>query len=354
MATGVTAWIVGQARSISARSSACSRSRACRCRSSRSAERRSSSRCSGSASSRTSRARRRPTPPRHALAEPEAAGARPRIVSAIAGLRAAHRRRNRGSHLSGDRGRAGAAAARARGAVRRRQARHRRAGGACGRLRDRPVARPRTPAAVDDPERRRRSGARPRRWCVRSAIVRRYRPRVVVGFGGYASFPVCSRRGCSGCPSSFTNRTPLPASPIGSASGSARGPRSRCPTRRLPNATLTGNPVRAAFARPRASQPGAAIPRWSRCSAARRAPARSTAPRSVVTTAGATRTDLAVHHVCGPRNLDDVLRGTRRARRRGGDMLQLRARRVRGAHGCRATSAPRSRCAVRARERSRS
>ena len=75
--------------------------------------------------------------------------------------------------------------------LRRRPARARRPRRPDGRVRDRPAAR----AAgcrrrVDAREPRRRScETLVARSCARVRLVRRYRPRVVVGFGGYASLP---------------------------------------------------------------------------------------------------------------------------------------------------------------------
>jgi UDP-N-acetylglucosamine--N-acetylmuramyl-(pentapeptide) pyrophosphoryl-undecaprenol N-acetylglucosamine transferase len=151
------------------------------------------------------------------------------------------------------------------------------------------------------------------------AIVRRYRPRVVVGFGGYASFPCVVAARLLRVPVVVHEQDAAPG--LANRMGVRLGARAAVslPGTPLPHATLTGNPVRAAFAN------------------LQRVPARD--PALIAVFGGAqgartinraalgcydlwrTRDDLAVHHVCGPRNLDDcaaALSGARRA----GDRLR--------------------------------
>ena len=80
-------------------------------------------------------------------------------------------------------------------------------------------------------------------------LVRRYRPRVVVGFGGYASLPCVA----AAARAARTDRRPRagrgarPRQPHRRAARRATR-RCRCPARRWPHATLTGNPVRSVIA----------------------------------------------------------------------------------------------------------
>lgn len=146
------------------------------------------------------------------------------------------------------------------------------------------------------------------------AIVRRHRPRVVVGFGGYASFPCVLAARLLRIPVVVHEQDAAPG--LANRMGVRLGARAAVslPGTPLPGATLTGNPVRAGFA------------------SLRRVPDRD--PALVAIFGGAqgartinraalgcydlwrARTDLAVHHVCGPRNLDACsaqLAGARRA-----------------------------------------
>jgi UDP-N-acetylglucosamine--N-acetylmuramyl-(pentapeptide) pyrophosphoryl-undecaprenol N-acetylglucosamine transferase len=151
------------------------------------------------------------------------------------------------------------------------------------------------------------------------AIVRRYRPRVVVGFGGYASFPCVLAARLLRVPVVVHEQDAAPG--LANRMGVRLGARAAVslPGTPLPGATVTGNPVRAAFAN------------------LQRLPTRDPALIAVFGGAQGARTinraalgcydlwrardDLAVHHVCGPRNLDDctaALSGARRA----GDRLR--------------------------------
>ncbi|HTL84979.1 MAG TPA: undecaprenyldiphospho-muramoylpentapeptide beta-N-acetylglucosaminyltransferase [Acidimicrobiia bacterium] len=134
-------------------------------------------------------------------------------------------------------------------------------------------------------------------------IVRRYRPRIVVGFGGYASLPCVLAARLLRVPVLVHEQDAAPglANRIGVRLG-ARAATS-LPDTPLPGATLTGNPVRASIA------------------AIVRDPAHDPQLLGVFGGAQGARTinraalgcydrwrsrpDLAVHHVCGPRNLDE-------------------------------------------------
>ena len=150
------------------------------------------------------------------------------------------------------------------------------------------------------------------------AIVRRYRPRVVVGFGGYASMPTVLAARLRRVPVVVHEQDAAPglANRIGVRVG-ARAATS-LPDTPLPRATLTGNPVRAAFAQ------------------GTRAPAEHPALLAVFGGAQGARTinnaalgcydlwrardDLVVHHVCGPKQYD-VCAAALAASRRADDRL---------------------------------
>jgi UDP-N-acetylglucosamine--N-acetylmuramyl-(pentapeptide) pyrophosphoryl-undecaprenol N-acetylglucosamine transferase len=134
------------------------------------------------------------------------------------------------------------------------------------------------------------------------AIVRRYRPRVVVGFGGYASFPCVLAARLLRVPVVVHEQDAAPglANRLGVRLGAR--PAVSLPDTPLPRATLTGNPVRAAFAglvREPARDP-ALLAVFGGAQGAR------TINRAALGCYDRwrDRTDLAVRHVCGPRNLD--------------------------------------------------
>jgi UDP-N-acetylglucosamine--N-acetylmuramyl-(pentapeptide) pyrophosphoryl-undecaprenol N-acetylglucosamine transferase len=147
------------------------------------------------------------------------------------------------------------------------------------------------------------------------AIVRRHRPRVVVGFGGYASFPCVLAARLWRVPVVVHEQDAAPglANRLGVRLGAC--PAVSLPGTALPGATLTGNPVRAVFAH------------------LEREPARSPALIAVFGGAQGARTinraalgcydawrarsDLAVHHVCGPRHLEACTAELAAARRPG-------------------------------------
>jgi UDP-N-acetylglucosamine--N-acetylmuramyl-(pentapeptide) pyrophosphoryl-undecaprenol N-acetylglucosamine transferase len=152
-------------------------------------------------------------------------------------------------------------------------------------------------------------------------LVRRYRPRVVVGFGGYASLPAVIAARVLRVPVVVHEQDAAPglANRIGARLGAR--PATSLPGTPLAGATLTGNPVREQFAH------------------LERQPARE--PRLLAVFGGAqgartinraalgcydrwrARRDLAVHHVCGPRNVDECDRQLA-AVRRDDDALEYR------------------------------
>jgi UDP-N-acetylglucosamine--N-acetylmuramyl-(pentapeptide) pyrophosphoryl-undecaprenol N-acetylglucosamine transferase len=135
------------------------------------------------------------------------------------------------------------------------------------------------------------------------ALVRRYRPRVVVGFGGYASLPCLVAAWLLRVPRVVHEQDAAPglANRIGVRLGAQ--PAVSLPGTPLPGATLTGNPVRREFRD------------------LHREPERD--PATVAMFGGALgagtvnaaalglydrwrdRTDIALHHVTGPRNLEE-------------------------------------------------
>jgi len=150
------------------------------------------------------------------------------------------------------------------------------------------------------------------------SIVRRTRPRVVVGFGGYASFPCVLAARLLRIPVVVHEQDAAPG--LANRMGVRLGARAAVslPGTPLPHASLTGNPVRAAFA------------------TLQRSPDHD--PMLVAVFGGAqgartinhavlgcydlwrARSDLAVHHVCGPGNLDSCAADLAAARRTG-DLL---------------------------------
>jgi UDP-N-acetylglucosamine--N-acetylmuramyl-(pentapeptide) pyrophosphoryl-undecaprenol N-acetylglucosamine transferase len=153
------------------------------------------------------------------------------------------------------------------------------------------------------------------------AVVRRYRPRVVVGFGGYASFPCVLAARLLRVPVVVHEQDAAPglANRLGVRLGSR--PAVSLPGTPLPNATLTGNPVRSAFARLQREAAGAGDPALVAVFGG--AQGARTVNRAALGCYDAwrARTDLAIHHVCGPRNLDSCSADLA-AQRRIGDTLQ--------------------------------
>jgi UDP-N-acetylglucosamine--N-acetylmuramyl-(pentapeptide) pyrophosphoryl-undecaprenol N-acetylglucosamine transferase len=150
-------------------------------------------------------------------------------------------------------------------------------------------------------------------------IVRRYRPRVVVGFGGYASMPTVVAAWLLRVPLIVHDQDAAPglANRIGVRLGAK--PAVSLPGTPLPGAVLTGNPVRAEIAN------------------LERHPVRDPALLAVYGGAQGARTinraalgcydrwrarsDLAVRHVCGPRNFEEC-RADLDARRQADDALR--------------------------------
>lgn len=134
-------------------------------------------------------------------------------------------------------------------------------------------------------------------------LVRRYRPRVVVGFGGYASLPCVVAAWLCRVPRVVHEQDAAPglANRIGVRLGAT--PAVSLPGTPLPGAVLTGNPVRDEF-RSLRREPALA-PRLIACFGG------SLGARSINDAAlglyarWRVRGDVAVHHVCGPRNEDD-------------------------------------------------
>jgi UDP-N-acetylglucosamine--N-acetylmuramyl-(pentapeptide) pyrophosphoryl-undecaprenol N-acetylglucosamine transferase len=151
------------------------------------------------------------------------------------------------------------------------------------------------------------------------AIVRRYRPRVVVGFGGYASFPCVFAARLLRVPVVVHEQDAAPG--LANRMGVRLGAHAAVslPGTPLPGATLTGNPVRSAFANlERLPEHDAAlIAVFGGAQGAR------TINRAALGCYDLwrARTDLAVHHVCGPRNLDECS-GELSSARRSGDRLR--------------------------------
>jgi UDP-N-acetylglucosamine--N-acetylmuramyl-(pentapeptide) pyrophosphoryl-undecaprenol N-acetylglucosamine transferase len=153
------------------------------------------------------------------------------------------------------------------------------------------------------------------------AIVRRVRPRVVVGFGGYASFPCVLAARLLRVPVVVHEQDAAPglANRLGVRLGAR--PAVSLPGTPLPNATLTGNPVRAALAHldrpPHAASDPALLAVFGGAQGAR------TINRAALGCYDAwrARRDLAVHHVCGPRHVD-ACAAELAAVRRSGDTLK--------------------------------
>jgi UDP-N-acetylglucosamine--N-acetylmuramyl-(pentapeptide) pyrophosphoryl-undecaprenol N-acetylglucosamine transferase len=149
-------------------------------------------------------------------------------------------------------------------------------------------------------------------------IVGRYKPRVVAGFGGYASLPCVIAARLRRVPVIVHEQDAAPG--LANRIGVRLGARAAVslPDTPLTGATLTGNPVRSSIAD------------------VERTPTRDPALLAVYGGAQGARTinratlgcydrwrarrDLAVHHVCGPRNLEDAEHELATSRR-AGDVL---------------------------------
>ncbi|MDQ1510868.1 MAG: UDP-N-acetylglucosamine--N-acetylmuramyl-(pentapeptide) pyrophosphoryl-undecaprenol [Actinomycetota bacterium] len=149
-------------------------------------------------------------------------------------------------------------------------------------------------------------------------LVRRYRPCVVVGFGGYASLPCVVAARALRVPTIVHDQDAVPG--LANRIGVRLGARTAVslPGTTLRNATLTGNPVRSSIA------------------AIVRQPARDPALLAVYGGAQGARTinraaigcydrwrdrsDMMVRHICGPRNQEECAAALD-AQRREGDAL---------------------------------
>ena len=149
-------------------------------------------------------------------------------------------------------------------------------------------------------------------------LVRKYRPRIVVGFGGYASLPCVAAARLWRVPTLIHEQDAAPG--LANRIGVRLGAKSAVslPGTPLPDATLTGNPVRdviAAIERKPEWDP-ALLAVFGGAQGAR------TINRAAI---GAydrwrDRRDFTVRHVCGPKNLDEC-RAALDAQRRSGDVL---------------------------------
>jgi UDP-N-acetylglucosamine--N-acetylmuramyl-(pentapeptide) pyrophosphoryl-undecaprenol N-acetylglucosamine transferase len=134
-------------------------------------------------------------------------------------------------------------------------------------------------------------------------IVRRYRPRVVVGFGGYASLPCVVAARCWRVPLIVHEQDVAPG--LANRIGVRLGARAAVslPGTPLPHATLTGNPVRTSVAEVvRAPEHDPAL--LAVFGGAQGARSINRAALGCYDRWRA-RHDVAVHHVCGPRNFDE-------------------------------------------------
>ena len=148
-------------------------------------------------------------------------------------------------------------------------------------------------------------------------LVRRYRPRVVIGFGGYASLPCVAAARVWRVPTLVHEQDAAPG--LANRIGVRLGARAAVslPATPLPGATLTGNPVRSTIlsvSRHPAHDP-ALVAVFGGAQGAR------TINRAAIGCYDGWRArDLAVHHVCGPRNLEEC-RASLDAQHRDGDAL---------------------------------
>jgi undecaprenyldiphospho-muramoylpentapeptide beta-N-acetylglucosaminyltransferase len=150
-------------------------------------------------------------------------------------------------------------------------------------------------------------------------IVRRYRPRIVVGFGGYASLPCVVAARLLRVPVVVHEQDVAPG--LANRIGVRLGARAAVslPGTPLPDARLTGNPVRAVFASLR-RQPASDPSLLAVYGGAQGARSINNAVLGAYDH-WRSREDLAVYHVCGPRNLE-ASEAALDAQRRPDDKLQ--------------------------------
>jgi len=153
------------------------------------------------------------------------------------------------------------------------------------------------------------------------ALLRRYRPRIVVGFGGYASLPCVVAARALRVPTLVHEQDAAPglANRIGVRLGAYAAV--SLPATPLRGATLTGNPVRSEIAtieREPASNP-ALVAVYGGAQGAR------TINHATIGCYDRWRhrADMTVHHVCGPRNFAEC-QATLDSQRRPGDALLYR------------------------------
>jgi UDP-N-acetylglucosamine--N-acetylmuramyl-(pentapeptide) pyrophosphoryl-undecaprenol N-acetylglucosamine transferase len=146
-------------------------------------------------------------------------------------------------------------------------------------------------------------------------LIRRYRPRVVIGFGGYASLPCVVAARLFRVPTIVHDQDAVPG--LANRIGVRLGARTAVslPGATLANATLTGNPVRSAIAaivREPARDP-ALLAIFGGSQGAR------TINRAAVGCYDRwrDRTDVVIRHVCGPRNETECAATLDRQRREG-------------------------------------
>jgi UDP-N-acetylglucosamine--N-acetylmuramyl-(pentapeptide) pyrophosphoryl-undecaprenol N-acetylglucosamine transferase len=135
------------------------------------------------------------------------------------------------------------------------------------------------------------------------ALVRRHRPRVVVGFGGYASLPCLVAAWLWRIPRVVHEQDAAPglANRIGVRLGAQ--PAVSLPGTPLPGAVLTGNPVRHEF-RALVREPAQHPPLVAMFGGTLGAGTINTAALDLYDR-WRERTDVAVHHVTGPRNVEE-------------------------------------------------
>lgn len=149
-------------------------------------------------------------------------------------------------------------------------------------------------------------------------LVRRYRPRIVVGFGGYASLPCVAAARLLRVPTLVHEQDAAPG--LANRIGVRMGARAAVslPGTPVPGATLTGNPVRETIAAIERK------PEWDPALLAVYGGAQGA--RTINRAAlgcyerWRDRHDLTVHHVCGPRNLAEC-QASLDEQRRAGDKL---------------------------------
>ncbi|MGO9873017.1 MAG: UDP-N-acetylglucosamine--N-acetylmuramyl-(pentapeptide) pyrophosphoryl-undecaprenol N-acetylglucosamine transferase [Acidimicrobiia bacterium] len=150
-------------------------------------------------------------------------------------------------------------------------------------------------------------------------LVRRHQPRIVVGFGGYASLPCVAAARALRVPTLVHEQDSAPglANRIGVRLGAHAAV--SLPDTPLPDATLTGNPVRSVIAsieREPAWDP-ALVAVYGGAQGAR------TINRAAIGCYDLWRhrDDVTVHHVCGPRNIVECQTSLDRQRRAGDTLV---------------------------------